>query len=417
MSYKITAGAEYFYASYGTSNGMNHGCCEMSDPVDGECLRKAVETATKRFPYFCVKPVLKDGEYTLEPNDAPLVIYEGEDPIPIGSPEMNNYLFGYGYSGKTLFCDFFLGLAGGRGFMALNQSVMYYYSKYKYNLGDDINCPGVRTIDTKPNPSEYCDPYGHCELPDMPVELLSAPDAFVLPEERVAIGEAQTMYALSVSKDAFIKFTKAQDGSPAVMTALLICHAIDEVHPNREKPIAIFMPVDAGVALGCNNTAQNSLADLHLVYTDKLKAMPLDRQATCFRGMTFLQTDPEVLRKTFAKRKALFTRVMKETGLESKRNVYMTWAPRYVLPAVSYPGAMDFGDIDKYRGAFRNCCDASVKGMIVEAFPSGDRIIICIAYGLKDDSYYQALKHQLTLAGIEYTEDAPYKYVPLERKF
>jgi len=417
MGYKITAGAEYFYAGYGTSNGMNHGCCRMKDPVDGECLRKAVETAMQRYPYFRVKAVLKNDEYVIEPNDAPIVIYEGDKPLPIGSPEMNNYLVGYGYNGKILFCDFFLGIAGGRGAMRLNQSVLYYYCKYRYNLGNDIYCPGVRTIETKPASCEICDPYRHCEMPEMPVELLSAPDAFVLPEERVAIGEPQTMYTLSVSADSYISFTKANAASPAVMTALFMCHAIDEVHPKREKPIAIFMPVDAGSALGCSDTAQNSLADLHLVYTDRLKSWTLDRQANYFRRMVAHQTTPEVLRKTFARRKSLFARVMKETGLESKRNVYMTWAPRYVLPSVSYPGRMDFGDIDKYRGAFMNCCDASVKGMVVEAFPAGDRITICIAYGIKDDCYYKALKHQLALAGIEYTEDKPYKYVPIERKF
>ena len=415
LEYPVTTGAEAFYANKGTSLGMNHGVCHMNDPVSRDDLQCAVETAMQRFPYYRTRAVIQNGSYVLVPNDAPIVVYEQPEPIAPGDERLNGYLVTFGCWGNDIFCDFFAGAAGGRGAMAAAQSALYYYCLYHY--GDVSLCPGVMLAEDTPLDEEYADPYGYVHLPQQPVELLSAPDGFVLPEERVEAGKPQMMYSITLPQEAFIRYTKANDGSPAVMTALLLCRAIDEVHPVREKPVSIFMPMDASAALGCRRNMQNCLSEVHLTYSDRVRALPLDRQATCFRGMVFLQADPDRLLEVFAKRKALYRRVMAAGDMEAKRTVYLTWAPRYVLPSVSYVGKLDFGDVDKHRGIFRCMYDASVKGIMAEAFTAGDSITIGMACGLKTDANYKAFLHQLTLAGIPFKAEEPMPFIPMQRTF
>ena len=58
----------------------------MADPVDGGCLRRAMEPTARRYPYYCQKLRRQGEEIVLEPNDAPVPVTEGDAPLCLGSP-------------------------------------------------------------------------------------------------------------------------------------------------------------------------------------------------------------------------------------------------------------------------------------------------------------------------------------------
>lgn len=415
MSYEITTGDAFFYGGLGTDFGMVHGVIEMKDPVDRDDLQRAVDTAMPRFPYFCTRAVVEDGRYVLKPNDAPFVVYEQEEPIPPGDDRLNGYLITFGCWGNKLYSDNFHGMGDGRGTVAVVQSVLYYYCLYHY--GEPINCPGVMLAEETPDPEEYADPLSYAPpipegfIPPAPVRYFS------IPEERVGPEEPHTLYTISMNQKDFVRYTKSVDGSPAVMAALFLCRAIDEVHPEHDRPIAVSMPVDVRAMLGCEKTRQNCVQPIDLVYSERIKAMPLERQATCFRGMVFVKSDPDQMLPLISLRAASTQEMKKIKDPEAFRDVLMASGDLFSTPIASYMGTMDYGDVEKYRTNFMSTGDARFSGLTLNVFTAGDTITFNMQYALKSDVYFKAMIHQLLEAGITLVINPPVRYMPMKRLF
>ena len=415
MIYKNTTGDAFFYGGLGTDFGMVHGVIEMKDPVDRDDLQRAVDTAMPRFPYFCTKAVVEDGRYVLKSNDAPFVVYEQEEPIPPGDERLNGYLITFGCWENKLYADNFHGMGDGRGTVAVVQSVLYYYCLYHY--GGPINCPGVMLADETPDPEEYADPMDYAPPPQkgfVPPEPVSY---FALPEERVGPDEPHTLYTISMNQKDFVKYTKSIDGSPAVMAALFLSRAIDEVHPDHDKPIAVSMPVDIRGILGCEKTRQNCVQPIDLVYSDRIKAMPLEMQATCYRGMVFVKTDPDQILPLLALRAAASNQTEQPKGPEQIRDAMFASGDAFSTPIASYMGTMDYGDVEKYRTNFFSTGDARFSGLTLNVFTAGDTITFNLQYALKTDVYFKAMIHQLLEAGITLVINPPIRYRPMKRSF
>ena len=408
MEYKFPGASLFFYGSRGTDFGMVHGIIRMKDKVDRDDLQRAVDTAMPRFPYFCTKAEIIDDHYCLVPNDKPFVVYEQEEPIPPGDPRVNGYLITFGCWEDMLYSDNFHGMGDGRGTTPVLQSVLYYYCLYHY--GGPISSPGVMLADETPDPEEYANPFDY--LPPVPqgFEPSSQMDFFRVPEERVGPDEPHKLYTISMKQDAFVKYTKSVDGSPAVMAALFLCRAIDEVHPDHDAPIVVGMPVDYRAAAGCTKTKQNCVHAMGMVYSDRVKQMPLEMQATCFRGMTILNSDPDMLLPIVAFHAQ---KDMEMEALGVSRAKPMIDVP----PVASYMGKMDYGDIEKYRVGFCSTGDARSTGFTLNVFTAGDTITFNMQYGLKDNCYFKALLHQLLLAGVTLTIEPPMEYFPMKRTF
>ena len=415
MSYEITTGDAFFYGGLGTDFGMVHGVIEMKDPVDRDDLQRAVDTAMPRFPYFCTRAVVEDGRYVLKSNDAPFVVYEQEEPIPPGDDRLNGYLITFGCWGNKLYSDNFHGMGDGRGTVAVVQSVLYYYCLYHY--GGPINCPGVMLAEETPDPEEYADPLSYA--PPVPKDFIPPASVryFTIPEERVNPDEPHTLYTISMNQKDFVRYTKSVDGSPAVMAALFLCRAIDEVHPEHDRPIAVSMPVDVRAMLGCEKTRQNCVQPIDLVYSDRIKAMPLERQATCFRGMVFVKSDPDQMLPLISLRAAGTQDMKKIKDPEALRDILMASGDLFSTPVASYMGTMDYGDVEKYRTNFMSTGDARFSGLTLNVFTAGDTITFNMQYALKSDVYFKAMIHQLLEAGITLVINPPVRYMPMKRLF
>ena len=404
MTQEITAGG-FFY--YGVPLQVR-GIFTMRDKVSREDLQRAVDTAMPRFPYFCIRAVEKDGRYVQEYNDAPFVVLEREDPPSPGTAEVNGHMHIFGCWEDKIYADFFHGIGDGRGTVpTLVESVLYYYCKFHYN--EELNVPGVITADSEPSPGEYADPFLYAKKPaEVPVFYRRVTESFAFPEPVVAPGDPQTVYTFNLNQKEFMRYTKAVDGSPAAIAALLLCRAIDRVHPERELPIVSNMPVDLRSALGCENTCQNCIDFLQLVYTTKMRGVPLDRQATGFRGQIFLQSDRDYLNDRFYDYVQSFRAVQAAPTLEEKRQAELAILPVVPGSCVSYMGQLSMGDVDRYRLNFRGAFDATGFGLVIEIFCAGDTISICLMNGLQTDAYVKAFIQELDDAGLNYQLEEPF---------
>lgn len=415
MDREITVGGEFFYGCRGSSQGMVAGIYQMKDPIDHEALCRAVEITMPRFPYLCVRAAVENGRYILRRNDAPFPVFESEEPVKPGDERANGHMFTFGHYDDLIWMGFYTGVVDGLGHYRVVQSILYHYCLYRY--GGPLGSEGLYDLDAAPEPEEYADPFSYARMPESPYELPLPREAFVIPEKRVPADGYQTLYTIDMPQSAFVKYTKAVDGSPAVISALFLCRAIDRVHPEHRQPVMVRMPTNLRGALGCRKTAQYTIEPIYLYYNDRLKKMPLDRQATSFRGMVFAQSDPDHLMASFARRARLYRSLDAIDSLDGKQAALHMDDSLALAPKTSYMGKLDMGDIERYRKKFFCTDDASRSGLMLETFTAGDTITLNLMCAVETDAYFRALLKELEEAGVEHRPAAPQPYRQMKRLF
>ncbi len=133
------------------------GAC-LTEDVDPNLLKAAVNTALERYPYYKVE--LKHGlfrHYFDENEKAPVICEDDGVLLKIINFRQNrNYLFRVTYYGKRIFIDFFHGLCDGNGGMEFLKTVLYYYCRL---CGKEISAENVITLDTPVDETETEDAF------------------------------------------------------------------------------------------------------------------------------------------------------------------------------------------------------------------------------------------------------------------
>ena len=101
---------------------------EITEDVNGDVLRVAVNEAIKRYPYFSVRVEIKDGAYILVPNALPIVVMETRYPaVPLGSEEVNHHLNYIDYSDDMIYFNVSHSITDAAGYIPFVKSVLYQY--------------------------------------------------------------------------------------------------------------------------------------------------------------------------------------------------------------------------------------------------------------------------------------------------
>jgi|GEM_PF-5028015 len=410
---EIGTGSSVFYQNRHVRTGIVHCSFRMTDPVSGEALQHAVDTMFPRYPHHFTRLVESDGRFLLETMEEPYRVLESETPVAAGSPEVGGCLTAVSYWKDTIWSSFNHGVSDGGGLTAYWQTLLYYYCLYRY--GGPLESPGVILADTPFFPDEFTDPFDVVDqkMPKEPLALHFPETFFLLPEERVGADEPHTLFTVRINQKEFMRFSKAVDGSPAVITALFLSRAIDRIHPDRNEPLCVKMCADLRDILGLPHTVRNCFDTLTLHYSDRLKSFPLDRQATCFRGMVFSQMMPEYAIPHFKRQKDMADRVGALPTLEAKLGSYSA-SP---VPVVSYTGRMDFGGIERYRTEHLAALASPDRGITIEIFTSGEDFSICFISSMKSDLYYRAFLRELEDAAVPYREGKPKPFLIPYRDF
>lgn len=131
---------------------------KLSEDVDPNFLRVAVNTALERYPYFRVE--LKHGlfrHYLDENTRAPLIEEDDGVLLKILNFRKNRYfLFRVTYFGKRVFLDFFHGLSDANGAIDFLKTILYYYFKTK---NDPIPREGIKTLSSPERAEETEDAF------------------------------------------------------------------------------------------------------------------------------------------------------------------------------------------------------------------------------------------------------------------
>ena len=290
---EVTTGdAMHVYGSFGL--GMDYTvrlCVRMDDEINGEMLSEAVKNTSKRYPYLSVRMKKDETRIYFDDNPDDVVLLHTGKQISLNSTESNYHIWAVCFNEDMIYLDIYHGLLDGTGMYMVLSTLLFEYCSRRYGVRDH---EGVRTPDDEIRPEESADPSDY--LPDVDISSIPAPayqPAFSLTKDAGLTKNECRLTDIEIAEDSFLKYTSANDASPGTMISLLYARAIDELYPEREKGIRNSYIINARPMLKAPMTHHNCVNTVFMDYSDRIKAMPFDRQCTVYRGKTFAQSDEQ----------------------------------------------------------------------------------------------------------------------------
>lgn len=320
---KISTGDVFqIYSSYGLGfDYASRQSVRMKDEVNGEMLGAALRQTEKRYPYMSLRLRKNDSEYFWEENKAPVALLNTDGRIHLNHKETNYHVWAVCYKEDWIFIDFYHGIADGTGRTRVIATLLYYYCHLRYGVTEH---QGIRTLEDPILPEETEEPLD--ALPAIDVTKLTPPkpvEAFSPVHDGGLQPGPAVIYDILLPEKSFVEFSSAHDGSPGIMLSLLLDRAIDAVFPRRDKPVITPYVINCRPMLKAPESHHNCISAAPLIYSERLKKMPLSSQATVYRGRTFIACEEEVVRPQMAAMASYAKYILENNpGIEMKKSAF-----------------------------------------------------------------------------------------------
>ena len=381
---------------------------EITEDVNGDVLRVAVNEAIKRYPYFSVRVEIKDGSYILVPNALPIVVMETRYPaVPLGSEEVNHHLNYIDYSDDMIYFNVSHSITDAAGYIPFVKSVLY---QYLIRVHDEPLSPeGILLPDSEFLPGEFDFPEAG-SLPESDFSYKREQKMGYFPAEdyiqamRNPDYRNEGYYCITMKQREFMKYIHSNDASPAAILSVLMFKALAPLFPEEADTFSAGIAFNFRKDVDCPRAYHSISTVLHAVYKRSYLDFPVDKLGTITRGMITLQTQPEnsvihmkdVLKfyesvdalktveekRDFCLREGLFTKGCKDTY------------------NVSYVGRTDFGSMSKY---VRSLNTLAYGNLLVEINAIGNMFYITLNQMVKTEKYIRAFLDTLVDTGLTYS--------------
>lgn len=374
----------------------------MRDLVETEALRHAVDKTMTRYPYFCVQ-LKKDKEYYLAQNDRPVVISHSLSGVKLNTAAADYHLIAFSYFDNWIVMDISHAITDGTGAYEVVRTFLYYYVSERY--GVKLSDEGIRLVGDDISEEEWEDPVARAA--DLPapggIEMAKAFNpvrAAGLEKDR-----QQTVYSIAISESEFMRFNVENDGSPATMVALFLSRAYHRLFPQDPDVIRIALAVNERPALRAPLAHQCLVGGAMLEYKEPMQTWPLDRQATVYRGMVFVQTMEEKVLEGLANQKALVQMILsKQTDRERAAAAEMInqMTSGILSATVSYVGKANYREAERYIRDFRTWTCSSGEAILIEISAVNGRFNLDFLQPFADPLFVNAFLRELDENGIVY---------------
>ena len=325
----------------------------LTDPIDADALRNAVDTTMKRYPYFCVRLIKKGEEFFFANNPSPIVIANSPKGTELNTAESNYHMISFSGYDNWIVMDIFHGLTDATGAYEVIRTLLFYYCSGRYNA--TLSNQGIRTLDDKISLEEW-------DCPVMKAENLPTPRRYEMPMSlnpnvaaNLPVEKCSTVYGITVRETEFMRFNKENGASPGTMVSLLLSHAIAKLFPDASGAIRIILCVNQRKALHAPLAHQSLVGGAILEYGEDLRHLSLPRQIKAYRKMVSDQTKEEKVLSGIASVVGL-TKMLLSKNTDEERIDLATkvddMAARMGTACVSYVGKANFGEAEKYIQEF-----------------------------------------------------------------
>ena len=381
----------------------------LADEIDDDMLKNAVEKTQRRFPYLSLRMRKNDQEYYYEENPTPVTVINTDKRISLNSDQTNYHVWAVCYCEDRLYLDIYHGIADGTGMYMVLSTLLYYYCAQRYGVSDST---GIRTLEDPVLPDESTDPID--SLPQIDVSAVKRPPvvpAFSLVSDAGLTASEPVIYDIEMPEKVFVKFSSAHDASPGTMVSVLFSRAIDDLFPDRDKPLTNSYVVNARPMLGTPLTHHNCVGTVKFEYSDRIKAMPFDRQCTVHRGTTFIQSDADRVRNSLLYTSSMNKSVRMMPGIEAKKQAYakMLGGGRMLFTyMVSYIGKWKTAQLSPYVKEFWTHVP-NANDLLTEIAAINGRIFLSVHQHFSEDIVIKSFLRQLEENSVPYTVKGPVK--------
>ena len=219
---------------------------ELQESVDPDRLNTALEAALKCCPYMAYGMERRDGEMAFTPNPLPLRAMRLQDePRFFDCEEDNHHIVHVLYEKKKIILSVSHALTDACGMLWFSDAFLKKYFGIDAPVYDGYGkADYARDLmgEALPLPADYTyyDP-----LPD---------SLFRIPE----LDAGNCRQTFSVDRSLLKKFCVEKNCSVSMAVFLMLAMAVDRVHPDNGKNLAVRMPVDTRRLLNVPNVFQNA---------------------------------------------------------------------------------------------------------------------------------------------------------------
>lgn len=379
---------------------------QLDEEIHEGMMRRALDITARRYPYFCVSLTKNEKEYYYQPNQAPVALLHGSSPVLLNSEQTNRHIWSISVDGDCLYVDFFHGRADGAGLYPLVATLLYYYFHERYGLED---ATGVRTLETPISQEEVRDPVDGLPLVDLEKIKGSSERAMNLAQELglTPVEGKGFAYHLSFPEESFLPFMREHDATPGVLVNVLLTRAIERLAKTHEDPVIGGYVVNARPMLHKLETFHNCTSMVRLKFEDRIRAMPLEKQCTVYRGKTFLQSDEEYVQKQMMVTATLADRISKLPDIPSKMAAcvkIMGNTFEGTTYMVSYVGKWKQKQLESHIRDF--WLETPVGNYpVLEISAVNGRITLALMQKFQEEDLYRAFLEELDALHLPYRED------------
>ena len=375
-------------------------CVTLTEPVNGEALRTAVERLRERFPYLYVRARVEGNDLIAVPNPLPVTVRNTWAPIPLNSEAANYHMLALKYEGNRLCAEVCHSITDGAGFLPYLKSLLYCYLSDV--TGQRFDPEGFR-LPGQPIPeAETGDPFAGLDLDAAEAPLYQKPPiADYYRFQPSPQGGAGSFHYLRLPEAEVMRYCKDNDGSPNVLMSVLLAKAIRRMDPDSGKTVTCVVAIDHKAQAG-NRQSYRMFVDTATVDMPAEEAdCDIMKACTKARGQLMLQAQPE---------NTLFTMKTRKLGYEKMEQMPLQMCVDMVKKAiaqpratvsVSYADSRGFGPLDGYIREFYVLSEPLyVTSIMCEIACVNHGFFLALAQRSVPEAFFEAFLAELDAIGI-----------------
>ena len=388
----------------------------MKEEVDIDVLRKSVNTAMQRYPYFAKEVVLgEDGGYDLIPNKREVVVLETSKKLPnLCSEEVNRHLLFVDCQGRDMFFNISHSMCGGKGMLPWLQTCVYQYVVDKFGVYPDA--PGIRKTDSELLEGETDEPAIDMLLDEEPIYTYKSKKPVVMLMDYLngmynPFKRDPQYYQFTFEQSDIMSFAKRNDSSVASFFLMTLAMALDKILPDKYQVIGGETAHFPGADIGLPNNYHDLLSHAHIDYERKFFKYDVEKLGTYTRSQIILQTDPTVSNYQLRKRFKFLEEIDKISGHKEKISAYVKNDPARSKEAQhgtfisNYTGRADWGEVADYIESYFAMVDGH---LLLETLSMSDKFFLSFMQLINETKYVNAFCEVMDDLGIPYKMEGPF---------
>lgn len=392
---KIRAGQSYLYKK----NGMESEVIEIrfADKVTGSFLNQALLYAGRRYPYFNIKLIEKDGDFYIVQNECSMIARRTDKLYPLGHISCGHRLVDVTYFEKSVFISFHHALCDGRGIMPFVETLIWYYCRLRYK--SKAGSEGIRLAEDALLPGETDDPFMKKYDYEEKEFISLSREAFAIPEKAEDFA-ANFRCEIKAEGESYMAACKRVNATPVILLSILMSRAIEKLYPGCGR-INANIACDMREALGAPNTFKNCVRTIILPYDEAFARLSMREQAEEWRRILSLQRDDDFCKKEANGMIGLFDKLDTLHSYEKKREV-MGFFENMSLDSyiVSYLGQFNIKGNEKYVDEI-HLYNSGTLGLGINLISCGESFIIDFKQSFPSRKYAEGFYVELREVGVK----------------